>query len=334
LTVSATFADRYLVGSFPSGGVVVDLETGNYYKVDAEAAATCAALARGDEDEAATELVSRFGIARAHAERIVADTRAGLETAPVVGVPTGPYHFYREEGGFGLWHNGERVLIVTDGELEILAPPERRAAPSPHLEFYVRALAPKILFIRGVSVLHASACAANGKLVAFAGMSGAGKTTTVRAFVDAGARPISEDLVVLQPGSRRPSVVLDGEARVHAWARSVSERLAAGEALVSSKDLTTVTNGTNEVLDMVHFLDATRRHAGPNFEPRTLNEPDGLLALMANDFLGDSSRDGWRRYFRVAEVMAADLDLIELNAPAGLSNLAAAARRYMSTWTS
>jgi hypothetical protein len=334
VTVRDTFAGRYLVASFPSGGVVADLETGNYFRVDAKAAAVCEALATGDVDKASNELVSRFGIARAHAERMVADTRAGLATAAVVGVPTGPYHFYREEGGFGLWHNGERVIVVNDGELKIRAPSERRAAQDPRLEFYLRALAPKIMFIRGVSVLHASACAANEKLVAFAGMSGAGKTTTVRAFVEAGARPISEDLVVLKPGAPLPSVILDGEARVHAWARDVSERLAGGEAVVSSTDLTTVTDGRHEALDVVHFLDATARHAGSSFNVRALNEPDGLLALMANDFLGDSSPDAWRRYFRVAREMAAELALIALDAPMGVPALAPAARRYMSTWTS
>jgi hypothetical protein len=334
LTVPETFADRYLVASFPSGGVVVDLETGNYFRVDAKAAAACAALTRASTEEAASELAARFGVGYAHAQRIVADTRASLEAAPVVGAPTGPYHFYREEGGYGLWHKGERVLLVTDGELDIIVPEERRAERSSRLEFYVRALAPKILFIRGVSVLHASACAGNGKLVAFAGMSGAGKTTTVQAFVDEGARAISEDLVILKPGSQRPSVVLDGENHVHAWARNVSERLAEGKTVVSSKDLAGATDGAHEGLDVVHFLDATRRHPGSNFEPHTLGEPDGLLALMANDFLGDSSHDGWRRYFQLAEEMAADLDLIALDAPAGLSSLGPAARLYMSTWTS
>ena len=334
MTAPGNFVDRYLVASYPSGGVVVDLDTGNYFRVDAKAAAACAALTRADDAGAVNELTASFGVARAHAERLVADIRAGLATAPVVGPPTGPYHFHREEGGFALWHNGERVLVVTDGNLDVSFPDERREDPGPRLEFYVRALAPKILFIRGISVLHASACAANGRLVAFAGMSGAGKTTTAGAFVEAGARAISEDRVVLEPGADRPSVVLDGERRVHAWARRVSERLAAGEARVPSNELATVADGAHEGLDVVHFLDATRRHPGSIFAPRTLSEPDGLLALMVNDFLGDSSRDGWRRYFALARKMAANLALIQLDAPSGLSRLGPAARAYMSTWTS
>jgi len=52
---------------------------------------------------------------------------------------------------------------------------------------------PKIMFTRGLSVLHAASCAVNGALIAFAGQSGAGKTTTVRAFVQQGAQPVTED---------------------------------------------------------------------------------------------------------------------------------------------
>lgn len=325
------FADRYLVASFPSGGVVVDLETGNYFRVDSIAAAACAALSDGEADSAVDKLARHLSVERPHAGRIIADTLKALAAAPVVGTPAGPYHFHREDDGFGLWHDGKRVVVVSDGELEITVPADGRG---PLLEFYMRAVAPKILFIRGVSVLHASACAAHGKLIAFAGMSGAGKTTTARAFVDSGARSISEDLVVLRPGAHRPSVVLDGEARVHAWAKSISARLAAGQAKAPSTDLFAVADGLHAPLDVVHFLDVSRRHAGSTFELRRMGGPEGLLALMANDFLGDSSRDGWRRYFLLAQSMAASLDLIEANAPTGIPKLAGAARLYMSTWTS
>src|SRR5206468_12508877 len=115
--------------------------------------------------------------------------------------------------------------------------------PGPKLELYVRSLAPKLLFLRGLTVLHASACAAAGQLVAFSGTSQAGKTTTARAFADAGAALVAEDLVVLAPGSARPEVALEGEARVRAWASATAAALAGGARAAASRELAGAAEG-------------------------------------------------------------------------------------------
>jgi len=330
---AGTFADRYVVKSFPSGGVIVDLETGNYFRVDTSAATACAALIESDVASATREVAEQLAISPEHAQMLIADTRAALSAAPVRGTPTGPYHFYPEENGYGLWHAGKRVLAVSAPDLEVSVPLGLGIESSPLLEFYVRALAPKIMFARGLSVLHAAACSLNGTLIAFAGQSGAGKTTTVRAFVQEGALAISEDLLVLEPNAPRPSAVLGSEARVHAWAKQTAERLAAGAQRTASVELASMADGPAMALNAVLFLDASRR-AGSDFAVRRLSDPDGLLALMANDFLGASSREAWRQFVATATALSSTVELAEVTAPSGVGYLASAAARYMSSWTS
>ena len=328
------FAERYVVRTFPSGGVIIDLETGNYFRVDARAAVACAALIDGETAAAAArEVADRLAITPEHAERVVADTRAALDAAPVRGVPTGPYHFYPEENGYGLWHAGKRVLAVALPDLEVSVPPGLGIEQSPLLEFYVRAVAPKIMFTRGLSVLHAASCTVGGKLLAFAGQSGAGKTTTVRAFVQAGATALSEDLLVFKAIAPHPTVALGSEERVHAWAKSAAERLAAGAARTPSHDLATIADGPGMPLSAVLFVDVARR-AGSDFIIRSLSDADGLLALMENDFLGGSSADSWRQFIATATALCSAIRLAEVTAPAGVEHLAPAAGRYMSSWTS
>jgi hypothetical protein len=328
------FAERYVVRAFPSGGVIVDLETGNYFRVDARAAVACAAIIDGDTDGAVTrEVASRLAIPPEHAERVIADTRAALAAAPVRGVPTGPYHFHPEEDGYGLWHAGKRVLAVALPDLEVSVPPRLGIEQSPLLEFYVRAVAPKIMFTRGLSVLHAAACRVGKKLLAFSGQSGAGKTTTVRAFVQAGATPVSEDLLVFRTTAPRPTVALGSEGRVHAWAKSAAERLASGAARMPSHDLAAIADGPEMPLSAVMFVDAARRE-GADFTVRPMNDADGLLALMENDFLGAASAQSWRQFIATATALCSAVQLGVVTAPAGVERLAPAAARYMSSWTS
>jgi hypothetical protein len=329
----AVFAERYLVQAFPSGGVVVDLQNGNYFRVDPRAAIACAALVNGDAASATAEVAARLTMTPEHAQKFVSDTRAALDAVQVRGTPTGPYHFHPERGGYGLWHAGNRVLAVREPDFEILVPRGGGIEESPLLEFYVRAVAPKIMFARGLSILHAAACAIEDTLIAFAGQSGAGKTTTVRAFVNSGARPISEDLLVFKPGAGRPRVTLGSEVRVHAWAKDAAQRLAGGVTRVPSDELAMMAEGPEMALGTVLFLDASRR-AGSAFELRRLDGADALLALMANDFLGASSREAWRQFVATATELTSAVELIDATAPLGVELLERAATRYMSSRTS
>ncbi len=319
---------RFLLARYTTGGVVVDLESGNYYQVNSSAALVCDALRAGGDVEG--RVAAELGVPREEAAGIVAEVASGLALPAVRSTPQGSYHFYPAVGGYVLRH-GERTVLEVDGaSLGIRLPAGDESPLETQLELYVRALAPKLLFHRKVTVLHASACVVAGKLIAFAGLSGAGKTTTARAFNRAGARLVSEDLVVLVPEARRPEVLTAAEPFIQEWARRTSvQLLSEPRRSVSSGSLQHVLDGPTAPLNQVLFVDKSRR-TGAEFATCELTEPDALTLLLAHNFLGAVEPETWKRYFSGAVELLRIVDFREASTPDGLDRLAPAAIRYIS----
>lgn len=322
------FNGRYLLARYPTGGVVVDLESGNYYRLNGSAALVCDALRAGGDVEG--RIASELGVPHAEAVQIVANVTAGLAVPAVRDTPQGSYHFHPAPGGYVL-RNGARILLEVEGaDLSIRLPFDSDPSRQMQVEVYVRALVPKLLFQRGVTVLHASACIAAGKLIAFAGVSGAGKTTTARAFAKAGAELVSEDLVVLAPEARQAAVLTGAEPFIFAWARRVGLQLLSDpQKTVPSDSLQSLLDGPAAQLDQLFFLDRFRR-AGTEFTISPIAEPDALISLMTHDFLGAVEPEAWRRFFDRARTFVELADLREATAPDGVDHLAQAAARYIS----
>jgi hypothetical protein len=328
----AEFAQRFLLARYERGGVVIDLESGNYYRVNRTAALVCDALLRTpDSTAAATSVASELGIDEQEAGRVVEQVVAGLNVPGVRGEIQGSYHFYPNDAGYELRHGENRVLDISADGARLRIAAGAPQLPASQLELYVRSLAPKLLFQSDVSVLHASSCVAAGRLIAFAGVSRAGKTTTARAFSAAGATLVSEDLVVLAPGQASSLVITDGERRVHDWAAAVTAQLvAAPDRPASTAALASATTqGPTTRLDAILFMDSSRRE-GREFRIAPLEEADALAELLRHDFLGASEGGAWRRFFRAAEVLLGQIDAHVMWAPAGVDGLAAAAARYIS----
>ncbi|HLK50256.1 MAG TPA: hypothetical protein VKT49_19070 [Bryobacteraceae bacterium] len=75
------------------------------------------------------------------------------------------------------------------------------AADDATLEFVLfRGVLPRILHLRGVTCLHASAVALRDGVVALCGPSGAGKSTLAAALVSRGLPLVSDDVVPIRPG--------------------------------------------------------------------------------------------------------------------------------------
>jgi hypothetical protein len=322
------FDGRYLLARYPTGGVVVDLESGNYYRVNGSAALVCDALRAGADVEG--RIAGELGVPHAEAARMVANVTAGLTVPAVRDTPQGSYHFHPAPGGYVLRNGARTVLEVEGTHLSIRLPPDGEPPNEMQVEVYVRALAPKLLFQRGVTVLHASACMVAGKLIAFAGMSGAGKTTTARAFVKAGAGLVSEDLVVLAPEARQATVLTEAEPFIFGWARRAAfQLLSEPRKPVPSDALQSLVDGPATQLDQIFFLDRVRR-AGNEFAISPLAEPDALVSLMTHDFLGAVEPEAWRRFFDRARTLVELADLREATSPDGVDRLAHAAARYIS----
>jgi hypothetical protein len=326
------FAERFALARFTSSGVIVDLESGNYFQLNPSAALICEALLDSVDVPAARSRVAReLSISEHEAQRLVDELSADLTAPARRGTPQGSYRYFPEPDGYGLWH-GERCVLRVDGEGLMVhrgadAPSDRPEA----LEPYLRAVAAKLLAVREITVLHASACRMGERVVAFAGVSGAGKTTTVRAFQENGASLISEDLIVLHPEARGAEVLVDGEPSVRSWAKRAAAHLAERDASpISSSDLRSTLVGSREPLAAMLFLDSERR-TGSRILTRRLTEAEGLLALLTNNFLGAVDPEAWRRHLQAASDLSTSSPLFEARMPAGVGHLAAAARAYMSS---
>src|SRR5579871_2247664 len=104
---------------------------------------------------------------------------------------------------------GDCSAYQFEGVAAFVFPPDGRylqifvepAADHAALEFVLfRGVLPRILHLRGVTCLHASAVAVEDGVVAFCGPSGAGKSTLAAALVSRGLPLVSDDVVPIRPG--------------------------------------------------------------------------------------------------------------------------------------
>ena len=185
-----------------------------------------------------------------------------------------------------------------------------------------------MLILVDVPVLHAASCEVDGSYVAFSGKSGAGKTTTARAFERRGALLISEDLLVISSEGDRPGLYVEGEAFARSWARIAATDLEANPArMISYSALAEARRGRVVPLDALWFLSADRRR-GSDFGVRRLSTSDGLLTLLGTGLLATSDPLQWSGFLWRSHVIAEKVALWEVTAPAGLHALVAAAGRY------
>jgi hypothetical protein len=87
-----------------------------------------------------------------------------------------------------------------------------------------------ILRIRGVTCLHASSIAVDGRAIALLGRPGAGKSTTAAAFAQLGYSILSDDVAVLNDQGAQ-FLVQPGYPRVNLWPDSVHALFGSEDAL-------------------------------------------------------------------------------------------------------
>ena len=334
--MTAPFGDRYAVRTLADGGILIDLSTGDLTRLNVTAAAICEALASTDDLSTAAESVAaRLGTDRENAVRAIKSTTDALARPAARRKPIGAFHYQLSAAGDGydlMFEGTTRLRVSADGR-SIRAQPDPSMRES-RLYEYLRSVAPKILFLRGAGVVHGSACLTTRGLLAFCGESGAGKTTTVRAFVEAGAGPISEDLLVLATGSPL-SIYSSGEKAVHQWARAAAQRLfAIPDQDIPTDDLDKALGGDIVPIDRIWMLAADRRTADERLVPRPMGATDALVAIMGTLFLGAASSDGWRRFLALTAQIAAGVPVFHAPMPNGIDRLRAAARLYTESSTS
>ena len=152
------FRDQFAVEPIGDEGVLINLATGGFFRLNPTATKACLALQESTSPaEAADRLVASMALTPKQAASLLDGVRLQL-TEP--GVPTdviGPFRYRRHGDRYALEESG-RVVLTMDAvgrRLRLHTAPD--TLPFKMLD-YVRAVTPKLLHLRGVTVLHASAC--------------------------------------------------------------------------------------------------------------------------------------------------------------------------------
>src|SRR5262249_21151056 len=140
-------------------------------------------------------------------------------------------------------------------------------------------VAPHVLALRGILVLHASAVLDAAGVLAFCGGSGQGKTTLARALAAAGRELIAEDLLVVRSAGDRPEVVAGAEVAIRAWAARHAAQLAPGTR-IATEDLLRVAD--RPPLSCGAILFPRRDGAGVQITHTALGGADAFVLLLEN----------------------------------------------------
>lgn len=164
--------------------------------------------------------------------------------------------------------------------------------------------------------VHAGVVASKGRAVMIPGLSFSGKSTLVKALIEAGATYYSDEYAVL-----------DGEGRVHPYARRLSIRTPLATLERSASELG---GATGEAKADVAMVVLTRYRPGSSWEPQRVTAGQGVTAVLANTV---PARERPQQSLRVvgralsgATVLQSDRDEAGPVAAALLEELAAIAR--------
>lgn len=319
----AELNERFCLAAFEDGGILLDLHGGGYYQVNATGAWLLErTLAEG------IEAAAQAGAAR---WRVSAETtRADIEKmlSPQGELPGKPGHpqlsFEAEPGRIVLFWEGVPAIEASGVQpaLRLLWPDASRAGAFVHM------ILPKAAALVGLDVVHASAVQVKDLVIAFSGVSGAGKSTTAGSVAAAGGLKLVEDILVLAPGDRA-AIVLGAEERFVSWKARASAALQQGETAALT-ELRGMDHGNTMPIGAILFLDATRR-AGDRFNLQRLSRPEAAVAALENAFVGSVTPAAWRRHLAAAMRVASQAKAYRITAPLGLDALRQAAGNLYST---
>jgi hypothetical protein len=145
-----------------------------------------------------------------------------------------------------------------------LHPEDLYEALEADMDFYLAQAARQRLFV------HAGVVAWKGQAIVIPGRSQTGKTTLVKAFLQAGASFYSDEYAVF-----------DGRGRVHPYPRRLSVRVD-GSDQTSRLSAGSLGSETGAEPLPVGLLTLTRYKAGAQWKPKALSPGRGTLGLLAN----------------------------------------------------
>lgn len=168
--------------------------------------------------------------------------------------------------GYRLAHASAGVFVEAEGELLARGLTHRGALDvlESDLQLFIAQHSRAYVFV------HAGVVAIRGKALILPGTSGAGKTTLVRALLEAGATYYSDEYALL-----------DAKGRVHPYARALSVRTdATGEKLRVPVSRAVAPTGRRPL--PLGVVVETKYSKGARWSPRELTRGEVVLALLSH----------------------------------------------------
>jgi hypothetical protein len=322
MTGDADSTTRYAFARFPAGGLLLDLGSGELYSLNDSAAFIWERWLQGLPAEAvADRLALDYGLQPAEARRDVAQALSP-ERLPGEDIER-EYRYERDANGYLVSRRGTPLLAV-DEDGRRLQLRQGSSLSVAELGTVLQAVAPKLIALRGHFVLHCSAVLVGGAVTAFCGDSGAGKTTTAKAAVQAGATLLCEDKLVLRVEEDEVITLAGGEKVIRAWAEAAVPALTRG-APADCSPLDDIRDGRGLPLVEVGFLSAARR-VGTVIAARPMTGPEAAGAIFRSSFYGSDDPEAWQRQFKTSVRIGGCVASFELTVPDGLTTVGPAIR--------
>ena len=225
---------------------------------------------------------------------------APADAAPDVEVRRGAIEFDQAAGhGYSSVPAGTLLRVprtgtyLISGGREILVCPEPEGSERNLRLFLLGSAFGALLHQRGLLPLHANAVEIDGRAVAFAGHSGAGKSTMAAWFHDRGHRILSDDVCVIAIDDRGRALAYPGIPRLRLWREALEASGRTADDYQRSfddsdkYDVPTLEQLRSEplVLDRVYMLRKAEEGSGEGRIAR-LSGVDAVDALVSNTYRG------------------------------------------------
>ncbi len=317
--------DRFLVTQLGSESIVTDLARGAYFRANASATRMFNTLTTGAASQDSQQTTDAL-----------LDFATG--TTPPTPDEAEQFAFRPYLGHFRLFDRGRPLLDVkdTEGVINFIAPIAAESVSRDVLERWLRIVGTKLLAHKGLFCLHASSVVIRDQVLAIAGRSGAGKTTTAQAFAAGGGTLLTEDLLCLEHLNGQFQIRPNAEQQLRGWACETATTFHdQGLRTVNATGLgdAVTQGGPTRTLDKIWVVAANRRQGG-DFLTERLAPLDAFIEVLPHIQLGSDRIQAWHSHMANASALALGLPIYKAAAPDGLAALAAAAATYAENTTS
>lgn len=325
----------FAAATFADGGLLLHLPSGDFFQLDAIAAAVWRVIGEAaSADSTIANVAGALQLSAEEARETLARVLAQAGTIRGRG-PAVLRTFQDDEHCLSL-HEGSRALMSLDKRsLTLTVADALRERADEDMAAVFRVFVPKIYGRWFPLAMHASAMTAGERTILFCGASGAGKTTTVCTFAEevAGCRVVSEDVVVFREESGVLLMIEDAEAAIQSW------MVDARAALIERRESRVEVSDLRRALDIaparilahkIIFLDAGRRQ-GALWSLRRLTPALALRNLFLHSFFHSPDPEELRAHLHFCRALAAQIDAVEATAPASLDALKSCCQVQMET---